>query len=282
MSLPANLLSQLAEVAKTACLAGGEILKCHYGRVREISYKDQNPKKSQINPVTNVDHLAEEAVLDCLRKQRPEDDILTEERSVPSRGSPFLWIIDPLDGTANFVHSYPRFCVSIGVCHAGVPVAAAICDPLLGELFSAARGQGAYLNGKAIRVSQTAHLQQALVATGFPYDRRERAGFYLRFYEAFLRRTQDVRRDGSAALNLAYTAAGRFDGYWEFGLSAWDIAAGWLLLEEAGGRVSNLTGGPCELHGQEILVSNGLVHDQMLAIISNLLNADLSHPPLTN
>jgi myo-inositol-1(or 4)-monophosphatase len=178
------------------------------------------------------------------------------------------WVVDPLDGTTNFAHNYPFFCVSIGVEVDGALAAAAVFDPVRDELFAAARGEGATLDGARIRVSAIPRLDQALIVTGFPYDVREHPERSVPLFQAFLVRAQGIRRDGSAALNLCYLACGRFDGFWEGHLSAWDMAAGTLIVREAGGRVTNYAGGEFALDARQILASNGRLHDEMQAVLA--------------
>ena len=176
------------------------------------------------------------------------------------------WIVDPLDGTTNYAHGYPCFCVSMGLEHKGRLELGVIYDPVRDELFTAERGQGAALNGR-LQVSQTRALNSALLCTGFPYDVRERSEF-ARHFTNFIMNAQAVRRDGSAALDLAYVACGRFDGFWEEGLHPWDVAAGVLMIEEAGGRVTHYDGAAFDIYGAPILASNGLVHEQMMRVLA--------------
>jgi myo-inositol-1(or 4)-monophosphatase len=177
-------------------------------------------------------------------------------------------VVDPLDGTTNFTHNYPFFCVSIAAESGGRLAAGAVYDPVRDEMFAAAAGHGATLNGRAIRVSDIARVEDALLVTGFPYDVREHPERSLPLFEAFLVRAQAIRRDGSAALNLCYLACGRFDGFWETSLSPWDMAAGALLVREAGGRVTRYDGGEFQLDGRQILATNGRLHEEMKTIIA--------------
>jgi len=205
-----------------------------------------------------------------MRSREPIDavlDLLAEEGGANSQISDHRWIIDPLDGTTNFAHSFPQFCVSIAYARRGRLHLGVVFDALKKEMFVAQRGKGARLNGKPIRVSRCAGLETSLLGTGFPYDRRERRRFYLAFWEAFMMRCQGVRRTGSAALDLCSVAAGRTDAFWEFGLKPWDVAAGALMVEEAGGYVTNMDGKPLDLEGARIVASNGRLHDQMIATI---------------
>ncbi len=254
---------ELERVALRAARAAGRI---HLKRAQRISIsrKAANP----IDLVTEADHEAEAAVLAILQRAFPAHAMLAEESGASFNGSEHRWIIDPLDGTTNFAHGYPQFCVSIAYERRGRVQLGIILDALKKECFVARRGKGARLNGRPIKVSGTGTLSTALLATGFPYDRRTRRRFYLSFWEAFMMRVQGVRRTGSAALDLAYVACGRTDGFWEFGLKPWDVAAGALLVEEAGGRVTNMDATPFDLTRGQIVASNGAIHRAMLETIS--------------
>jgi len=253
----------LERAALRAARAAGRI---HLKRAQHISIsrKAANP----IDLVTEADHEAEAAVLGILQRAFPAHAMLAEESGASFQGSEHRWIIDPLDGTTNFAHGYPQFCVSIAYERHGRIQLAVILDALKKECFVARRGKGARLNGRPIRVTGTGTLGTALLATGFPYDRRARRRFYLSFWEAFMMRVQGVRRTGSAALDLAYVACGRTDGFWEFGLRPWDVAAGALIVEEAGGRVTNMDATPLELSRGQIVASNGAIHRAMLETIT--------------
>ena len=244
----------------------GRILAERFGRKIEIS------NKSEIDLVTESDLASERLIIDRIKTYYPRHAILAEESgsSEPSdseRKSDWRWIIDPLDGTTNYAHGYPCFCVSIGLECRGRMEIGVVYDPLRDEMFSAERGQGAALNGRRIRVSPTPSLARALLCTGFPYDVRERSEF-ARHFANFIMTAQGVRRDGAAALDLAYVAAGRFDGFWEEGLKPWDVAAGVLIIEEAGGRVSNYANQQFNIFTPPILASNGLIHEEMMRVLS--------------
>ncbi len=256
-------MSDIEDAALSAARAAGRI---HLKRLRRINVelKASNP----IDLVTEADREAEGAISAILRRRFPTHSILAEEGAAETCPAPHRWIVDPLDGTTNFAHGYPQFCVSIAYEEHGRVLIAVVYDALKKEMFSAARGKGARLNGKPIRVSRTAALSSSLLGTGFPYDRRSRPRFYLTFWEAFLLRCQGIRRTGSAALDLANVACGRIDGFWEFGLKPWDVAAGALLVREAGGRVTNMDGSPLDLAGGEIVASNGRFHRQMVGTIA--------------
>lgn len=248
----------------------GRILKARFGKVR-ASYK------GRANLVTAADLESQRAALGLLRKSFPNHDYLAEESARRETGAEYLWVIDPLDGTTNFAHGYPVGCVSIGLLRRGVPTLGGICDPFRGERFTARRGRGAFLNGRRLRVSKTATVAEALLVTGFPYDRAKRSRFYVEFYRSFMVSCHDVRRSGSAALDLAWIAAGRADGFWEFNLSPWDVAAGALLVTEAGGTVTDFAGRPwgrLEEFGPQTLATNGLLHAEMRRTIRKGMNHD--------
>lgn len=242
----------------------GRILAERMGRALEVS------NKGDIDLVTESDLASEKLIIERINSHYPRHAILAEESGEVARietSSEWKWIIDPLDGTTNYAHGYPCFCVSIGVERAGQIELGVVYDPLRDEVFAAERGQGATLNERRIQVSQVEDLNRAMLCTGFPYDVRERPHF-ARHFSNFTMHAQAVRRDGSAALDLAYVAAGRFDGFWEDGLSPWDVAAGSLLVEEAGGRVSNFRGLPLDIYSPQVLVSNGAVHEAMMRILN--------------
>ncbi len=244
----------------------GRLLAERFGRSLQIS------NKSELDLVTESDLASERLIIDRLKSHYPRHAILAEESgaSEPAdrdKQSEWLWIIDPLDGTTNYAHGYPCYCVSIGLAHNGRLEIGVVYDPMRDEVFSAERGQGASLNGRRIRVSPTPTLKSALLCTGFPYDVRERNEF-ARHFANFIMNAQGVRRDGAAALDLAYVAAGRFDGFWEEGLKPWDVAAGVLIVEEAGGRVSNYEGAPINIYTPPIVASNGLIHAEMMRVLS--------------
>jgi myo-inositol-1(or 4)-monophosphatase len=226
--------------------------------------------KGDIDLVTEADIASEELIIERIRSYYPQHGILAEESgeavSVGATRSEWKWIIDPLDGTTNYAHGYPCFCVSIGVARAGVLEIGVVYDPTRNEMFAAERGQGATLNDRKIHVSGVEELNSAMLCTGFPYNVRERPDF-ARDFANFTMRAQAVRRDGSAAIDLAYVACGRFDGFWEDGLNPWDMAAGVLLIKEAGGRVTDFGNEPLDIYTKKVVASNGLVHDAMLGVL---------------
>ena len=230
----------------------------------------QITNKGDIDLVTEADIAAEELIIDRIRSHYPLHGILAEESGeavqAQSQRSAWKWIIDPLDGTTNYAHGYPCFCVSIAAEHDGVLEIGVVYDPMRDEMFAAERGQGASLNERKIRVSNVEQLGKALVCTGFPYDVRTRPDF-ARDFTNFTLNAQAVRRDGSAALDLAFVACGRFEGFWEDGLRPWDTAAGALLVAEAGGRVTNFENEPLDIYTKKVVASNGHVHDEMLQLL---------------
>lgn len=243
----------------------GDILRERYGQVHRVEHKGPT------DLVTEADRLSEAHILSRIRERYPDHDILSEESGFQSRAGGVRWIVDPLDGTTNFAHGLPLFGVSIALEVDGELAVGAIYDPVRDELYSAARGRGARLNGKPLRVSTVASLQDALLVTGFPHDLWENpAENNLGYFAAFAQRTQGVRRLGSAALDLAYVAAGRFDGFWELKINAWDIAAGALLVQEAGGRLSRLDGSPFRVDGGQILATNGRLHQAMVQVLAEV------------
>ena len=226
-------------------------------------------KSTPIDLVTEVDRACEQHIVEALRRERAGDDILAEEGGAHAdRGALWRWVIDPLDGTVNYAHGYPCFCVSIGVEREGVRTVAVVYDPLRDELFEAVRGGGARRDGRPIRVSAEAALGRALLATGFAYDVRYSETDNLDLLARAVKSAGGVRRDGSAALDLCYVACGRFDGFWELKLHAWDVAAGILIVEEAGGRATDLAGGPPPDSGREIAASNGAIHAELLTVLA--------------
>ncbi len=253
----------LRDAAVRYARAAGAILREGWGRTHHPELK------GRIDLVTDYDRRSEALLLEAIAREFPDHAVLAEESGArPAPGARVRWIVDPLDGTTNFAHNYPFFCVSIGVEVDGVLVAGVVFDPVREELFAAAAGAGATLNGAPIRVSAVARVQDALLVTGFPYDVREHPERSVPLFQAFLVRAQGIRRDGSAALNLCYLACGRFDGFWEGHLSAWDMAAGTMIVREAGGVVTAYDGDAFALEARQILASNGAIHDEMRAILA--------------
>jgi myo-inositol-1(or 4)-monophosphatase len=238
----------------------------HFQRHVTIEYK------GDADLVTIADRKSEALIRERLREHWPEHDIMGEEEGLQDTGSDYRWYVDPLDGTTNFAHGFPVFCVSMALDYKGKRIAGVIYDPTRDELFAAEQGSGSYLNDQPIRVSKTARLAESLLATGFPSHKRHKNPNIF-FYHQITLRTHGVRRAGSAALDLCYVASGRFDGFWEFNLNPWDTAAGVLIVEEAGGKVTNFHGGPFELSSRETLASNGLLHESLLLEFDKIMSA---------
>jgi myo-inositol-1(or 4)-monophosphatase len=252
-------------VAVEAAQTAGRLLRRELHGARRIAFKGL-----PTNLVTEMDGRAESLIVERLRAAFPDDAVLAEERGVQSGRSGRRWIVDPLDGTTNYAHGVPIFGVSIALETDGAVVLGVVYDPNGDELYVAERGGGAVVNDVKLAVSGTTSLDASLLVTGFPYDIRENDDNNLREYAAFSVRARAVRRLGSAVLDLAWVAAGRFDAYWELTLGAWDVAAGALLVEEAGGRVTDVRGRSLDLDAPSVIASNGLVHDQVLAILREL------------
>jgi myo-inositol-1(or 4)-monophosphatase len=255
-------LTNLCDAAVTAAKIGGDILRSGVSVKKRVAYK------GKVNLVTQVDTLSEKAIMKYLGKRFPGHAFLAEESGSSMQASEFLWIIDPLDGTTNYAHGYRSYCVSIALSYQGTVVLGVVYDPNLDELFMALKGRGARLNGRKFSVSSTGSLSKSLLATGFPYDVRESRNNNLDHFSNFALKSQAVRRAGSAALDLCHTACGRFDGYWELKLGPWDVAAGSLMVVEAGGRVSDFKGGRFDIYVKELLASNGRIHKQMLDVLA--------------
>jgi myo-inositol-1(or 4)-monophosphatase len=253
LGMAKDYLQAAVEMAREA----GEILMEEFSRPPDIRYKGD-----EVDLVTQADKRSEQFIVSRINQYFPGHAITAEEGTSQDTASEFHWYVDPLDGTTNFAHHYPCFCVSIAVARRDTLLAAAVFNPYYRELSTAARGEGAWFNGKKIAVSKVATLGTSLLCTGFP-TRNRKLSPNLQYYGEFTQRTHGVRRDGSAALDLAGVASGRFDGFWEFGLNKWDVAAGVLLVEEAGGKVSDFEGQAYQLGGPVILATNGLMHEEM-------------------
>src|SRR5947209_14620396 len=243
-----DFLTPMQELAREA----GSLLMSYFGKVA-IEYK------GDVDLVTVADRSSEALIVGRIRKEWPQHDLIGEEGSRRETGSDLRWYVDPLDGTTNFAHGYPVFCVSIALEYKGERIAGVIYDPTRDEMFAAEKGSGPRLNGRPIHVSKTTRLAEALIATGFPSHKRHKNP-NIHFYHQITLRSHGVRRAGSAALDLCCVACGRYDGFWEFNLNPWDTAAGVLIVQEAGGKVTDMRGGPFQLNSRETLASNQLVH----------------------
>lgn len=250
--------SIMTNLAKKA----GQVQLDHLGKVKTIELKEV------INIVTEVDKECEKLIYDGLHRVFPDHDVLGEEGIAKRQESEFRWIVDPLDGTTNYAHQFPFFGVSIALEHKGEVICGVIYDPIRDELFVGGKGEGATLNGKKIHVSQTSVLKESLLATGFAYSvQRKGVPDNLGNFSDFIQTALAVRRPGAATIDLAYVACGRLDGFWELFLKPWDIAAGMVIIKEAGGMVTSFDGSPFDLYGTEILASNGVIHDQMISVL---------------
>jgi len=254
------------EVALEAAVGAGDALRGHFGRVRDIQHK------GEVDLVTAADREAEALILRRLASAFPGHRIVAEESGEHPGGDDFVWYVDPLDGTTNFVHALPHFAVSIGLVAHGELAVAVVHDPMRQETFHASRGRGSFLNGRRIGASAVRRIEEALVATGFSYDRRA-ASRHLPAFERVLRRAQGIRRAGAAALDLAYVACGRLDGYWESQLKPWDTAAGSLLVSEGGGRVTGHDGAPSGIAHEHIVATNGHLHDELRGLVGDTFGA---------
>ena len=254
-------MKALLETAKVLAREAGDLIRRSGSSQGRVDYK------GRADLVTDIDRQAEEIILRGIRKAYPEHAVLAEESGENEVQSDFRWVIDPIDGTTNFVHGYPFFCVSIAVQFRQETIAAVVFDPMHDELFSAFRGEGAFLNEKPLAVSATNELSKALVATGFPCRLGERWRHSMNLFEAFYLDSHGVRRDGAAALDLCYVAAGRFDGFWEYELQPWDVAAGLLIVREAGGQTTDFQERPSGIDDRQVLASNGRIHGEMLQVI---------------
>ncbi len=247
-----DFLTPMQALAREA----GALLMSYFGKV-SIEYK------GDADLVTQADRSSEKLIVESIRRQWPHHDLIGEEGSRTETGSDYRWYVDPLDGTTNFAHGYPVFCVSMGLEFRGELLAGVVYDPTRDEMFSATKGSGAQLNGRAIHVSKTPRLKESLVATGFPSHKRHKNP-NINFYHQITLRSHGVRRAGSAALDLCYVACGRYEGFWEFNLNSWDTAAGVLLVKEGGGTVTNFSGGPFSIDSRQVLATNGVLHPEML------------------
>jgi myo-inositol-1(or 4)-monophosphatase len=255
-----DYLNAAVEIARES----GALLAELFTQPMEITYK----RRSDL--VTAADRRSEAMIVERLQRHFPEHGIVAEEGGGHSAPSEYCWYVDPLDGTTNFAHGFPMFCVTLGLARRGEVIAGVVYDPTRDDLYTAERGGGAYLNGRCLQVSRTEKLSECLVATGFPPFATNH-DLNIKFYFRFTELSHGIRRCGSAALDLCSVAAGRFDGFWELKLNPWDKAAGSLLVTEAGGRMSDIQGRPFDLLGDDVFASNGLIHDQMLEVFTEIM-----------
>jgi myo-inositol-1(or 4)-monophosphatase len=247
-----------------AATEAGKILKENFGGDFKISSKDVVS-----NLVTEIDQKSEDKIIEIIKNDFPLHDIITEEAGAIYQESDFKWIIDPIDGTVNYAHAIPLTCVSIGLEKKGEIIMGVVFNPISNEFFFSEKGKGAFLNEKKISVSGNNDVKKSLLVTGFPYDSSSYKPDPVTIFKKFMMLDIPIRRLGSAALDLCWTACGRFEGFWEYNLNAWDVAAGFLILEEAGGKVTNFKNEKFSVYGKQILATNELIHDQMLEIINS-------------
>ncbi len=257
-------MTALREVLLEAAHEAGSIIRNYFQGNFTV-----NNKEGINNLVTEVDTKAETRIIEVIQAAYPGHSIISEEIGALTKDSPYKWIIDPIDGTVNFAHGIPICCVSIGLSHQDEMVMGAVYNPMMNELFFAEKGKGATLNGKPIAVSEKTNFEKACLVTGFPYKWPKTKEHPIKVFERFIRQGLPVRRLGSAAIDLCWVACGRFDGFWEYNLSPWDIAAGYLIVSEAGGTVTNFSGDPYSVYDKQTLATNGRIHDEMLRLINN-------------
>jgi myo-inositol-1(or 4)-monophosphatase len=262
-----SFLETSAEIARES----GALLATYFERRVAFELKGEH------DLVTEADRASERLVVERLRSHFPSHSIVAEEGGGHTGTSEYCWYVDPLDGTTNFAHGFPMYNVTMALTQAGQLINGVIFDPMRNEMFSCERGSGAYLNNRRIRVSKVARVEDALVATGFP-SRKRHENVNVHFYYQLAMISHGVRRAGSAALDLAYVASGRLDGFWEFGLKPWDMAAGILLIEEAGGKCSDMRGAPMDLRGPHLLTDNGLIHQPMLGLFGEIFKGQYRNP----
>ena len=250
------------KIAINAALKAGNYIRKNIGRAKDVRYK------GEINIVTDIDKKAENIIVNAIRKAYPSHNFLAEEGTYTKKDSRFTWVIDPLDGTTNFLHGFPVFCVSIALEYDGKPLVGVVYDPTRDELFYAEKGRGAFLNKKRIHVSKITNIKKALLSTGFAYNVKRAKDNNINRFARFIKASQAVRRPGSAAIDLCYVASGRFDGFWELGLHPWDAAAALLVVQEAGGKVTRFNGLKYTIYDKDILASNSKIHSQMIRVLS--------------
>ena len=254
----------LIEDVKNIALEAGELIRSYFGKKFEVEYKT-----NESNLVTQVDKDSEKLITDFIVKKYPSHNILAEEGSSVNKGGEYTWVVDPIDGTTNFAHGLPIFSVSIGVQKNEETVVGVVFDVMLNNLYSVAKGSGAFVNNKKIEVSENKNLKHSVLVTGFPYNISENPDRAFEKFTALTKASRGMRRLGSAAIDFCYVANGVFDGFWEVHLHPWDICGGKLIAEEAGGLVTDFKGKKIGIHSKQILCTNGKIHDEMLEIINN-------------
>ena len=267
--MDSNLLTGAANVATNAAREAGKIVSQNISQLDRVKVNVKTKTSSREELVSEIDLLAEQTIIEELTNNFPDHNIISEEAGDLAQESDYCWVIDPLDGTHNFLHGHPHCCISIALKYKGETVVGVIYDPLRNELFTAKKGSGAQLDGRRIRVSQTSKLKDSLLSTGLPYKYGANLKFWMKTFAALMPRAQSIHRTGSSALDLAYVAAGRYDGAWEFGLSEWDIAAGSLLIREAGGIITSETGDLNYVGSGNVVAGAPKVHEKIMHLISN-------------
>jgi myo-inositol-1(or 4)-monophosphatase len=257
----------MLEIAIEAALEAGKYLKENVGNIRHVERKDGQ----ETNLVTEIDKQSEQMIMEKIKQYYPDHDFLGEETGGHNVKSEYRWIIDPLDGTVNYTHGLPLFCVSIGLEYKGTIQLGVVYNPSANELFTAERGKGAFLNNKRLQVTKTNKLIESMLVTGFPYNVQENPDHAIEHFTNFLMEAQALRRLGSAALDICYVAAGRFEGFWEVNLHPWDVAAGVLILLEAGGVWTDFHGLPTSVYNPQLLASNGSIHEEMIRVLKKSL-----------
>ena len=253
----------MLDTAIKAARSAAEILLKNFGKISTHDIREKNPNDF----LTFVDEQAEQKIIDVIKENYPDHAILAEESGVQTQSGDYQWIVDPLDGTKNYISGIPIFAISIAVKYKTDIILGVVLDPLREELFWAEKNTGAYLNGRSIQVSSRSSLKSCMLGTGFPFKHKQILHRYLSSFEEIFNNVSGIRRMGAASIDLAYIAAGRFDGFWEIGLNPWDVAAGSLIIQEAGGRISDFWGTDNYLYSNYFLASNGLIHDQMLKLL---------------
>ncbi len=256
------MINKVIQISKEA----GEIIREGFGKNFSVEYKT-----NLSNFVTEIDKKSEAAIINFIKKEFPNHAVLAEESGEHKTSSEYLWVIDPLDGTSNFAHGLPIFSVSIGVQKNGETIYGVVYDVMRDEIYSSEKGSGSFCNGQRLQVSSNDNLRKSMLVTGFPYDIADNPDYAIERFAAFLKASSAVRRLGSAAIDMCYVAAGVFDGFWEVHLNPWDMAAGKLLVEEAGGIVTDFNGTPMNIFNKQILASNGKVHTEMLRVLNSVL-----------
>jgi myo-inositol-1(or 4)-monophosphatase len=255
------MIDDIIQISKEA----GELIKNAFGKAHSIEFKT-----NELNLVTETDKASEKLITDFIKKKYPSHGILAEEGSETNRSAEYLWVIDPLDGTTNFAHGLPIFAVSIGVQKNSETIAGVVYDVMRDVIYSAEKSSGSFLNGKKISVNKNKNLGHGVLVTGFPYDIRQNPDKAIERFIAFLKQARAIRRLGSAAIDFCYVASGVFDGFWEVSLHPWDICAGKLIVEEAGGVVTDFNGNKIDIYSKRILATNGLVHQKMIEVLNSI------------